>query len=86
MILAKSFPALVWVAGLKGPEPQIWYGQQYKDQKPVMVLQATAIDDTSGDWARSLGELAERYPFKLEVVEEKPLSNVISLDSGKEIA
>jgi hypothetical protein len=54
---------LVWLDGLRGPEPQIWFGKQTdgngKDKKCLSIKELTPDETKIG-----IFELARRYPFE----------------------
>lgn len=52
----------VWITGLNGPEPQIWYTDQTRDGKPVPTLQKHEINEAEA--ALGLKVLAMVYPYE----------------------
>lgn len=61
MIEAKAipdkFPCLVWVNSLKGPQPEIWHGPMFRDQKPIAVIASKALAEMSIDGLAKLAPI-----------------------------
>lgn len=50
----------VYVNGLTGPEPQIWYSDLIRDGNPIDTLMSTILHECeSGD----IDYFTERYPY-----------------------
>lgn len=55
---------LVYIAGLRGPEAQIWFEDMTKDGKPVATLFKRELNPLEGNLG--LDELKNRYPAPIE--------------------
>jgi len=55
---------LVYIAGLRGPEAQIWDGEQTVNQKPTLTLFKQELTPLEGNIG--LDELKRRYPPPIE--------------------
>lgn len=58
------FKYFVWIAGLRGPEPQKWAEDQMIGGKPVYTLMKKELTPLEGNL--ELNELARRYPAPIE--------------------
>jgi len=53
---------LVWINGLRGPEPQKWAEKQTANGKPVPTLAKHELTPLEANMP--LSELANRYPYE----------------------
>lgn len=53
---------LVYITGLRGPEPQIWSEKDmYRDQKLIPTLMKVELSDA--DMRMRIKDLMEKYPY-----------------------
>lgn len=63
---------LVWIEGLDGPEPQVWYDSPTikKEFGGPKVLKYDLVDPVFMEGDPSINTLASRYPYNTEPPEE----------------
>lgn len=73
IIIGKSFwrqtmKYLVYIAGLRGPEAQIWADDLTRDQKPIPTLAKHTLTPLEANL--DINELKRRYPYVEPRLEE----------------